>query len=141
MHRSPVGSRLHRSGLGAEVCQRILHIGALSLDLDLQQASVAGEPVALSAAEFALVQLLASRPNVAMSKEAILAALQFGPVRLDPRLVDVYVSRARGKLEAVGLSEVIATVCGRGYAVLNANDGCDVVPRCQSGFDPVLVAA
>lgn len=141
MHRSLVVSSLRRAEPGRDQCHRIVSIGALSLNLDLQQASVAGQPIMLSPAEFSVIRLLASRPNVPMTKDAILAALEFGPMHCDRRMVDVYVNRARRALDASGLPGILTTVCGRGYAILKMPGSDERVPTVRHGLDPVLVAA
>ena len=121
--------------------QRVLNHGPLSLRIDEHQASVAGNVVPLTGSEFAVLHLLVSRRNVAMTKDTILDGL-LGAVRLDPRMVDVFVSRTRKKLMQAGLDDVIRTVGGRGYMVSDAGeDGADPGPRAEVGSRPFLLNA
>lgn len=82
--------------------------------------------MALSAAEFALLQLLVTRRGVAMSKEAIIGALIEEDTVPDQRpnahIVDVWVLRLRSKLAKAGFSGAITAVWGRGYTVAGPRD-------------------
>jgi DNA-binding response OmpR family regulator len=95
------------------------------LDLQTRQALVGDCDVGLSPAEFATVRLLFACRGVPMSRESILASLPDPAGGLDPRLVDVYISRARAKLAAAGLEHAIQTVWGRGYMAVAADDDDD----------------
>ena len=94
--------------------------------------------VGLSAAEFAIVQLLFSRRGMPMSREAINAEL---PVRVDPRMIDVYISRARAKLAAAGMQNTIVTVWGRGYMAGDADDEWPTEPPQSRDLVAALVPA
>ena len=73
-----------------------------------------GEPVAMTAREMALLELLMSSPGRLFSRERILANV-WG-VDEDPltNIVDVYIRRLRAKIDADGPS-MISTVRGLGY--------------------------
>lgn len=142
MHPTLVVSHVQSPGFGSLGPYRVLNLGALSLNLDLRQASVTGADVCLSPAEFAILRLLAMRRNVALSKQAILAALYETGEGPDARMIDLYVQRARAKLGVFGLSGMIATVPGRGYAVLDAQgDDTEKLPQFETDSPKLLVAA
>jgi DNA-binding response OmpR family regulator len=92
--------------------------------------------VGLSKLELATLHVLVSHRGVPMSKEAIAAAL---PVPVEPRMIDVYVSRSRAKLAAAGLDEAITTVWGRGYMAGPAHDDASEEPPNTCDLDATLV--
>ena len=96
----------------------------LTLDLDRRCAMVGNTEVGLSPMEFALVQVLMQHRGMPMSKEAISAAL---PLKIDVRMIDVYVSRSCKKVAAAGLEDVILTIGGRGYMIGRSDDEVDGV--------------
>jgi two-component system, OmpR family, response regulator len=92
-----------------------LTLGPLTLDLVGRQARVSGEPLELTAREWAIVELLVTQPGVALSKERIVQSLSSWDEKLSHNAVEVYVSRLRAKLEPAGLR--IRTVRGFGYVL------------------------
>jgi two-component system OmpR family response regulator len=92
-----------------------LEVGALALDLVGRQARVHGQPLELTAREWAIVELLLTQPGVALSKERIVQSLSSWDEKLSHNAVEVYVSRLRSKLEAAGVR--IRTVRGFGYVL------------------------
>jgi two-component system OmpR family response regulator len=92
-----------------------LALGPLTLDLVGRQARVSGEPLELTAREWAIIELLVTQPGVALSKERIVQSLSSWDEKLSHNAVEVYVSRLRAKLEPAGLQ--IRTVRGFGYVL------------------------
>jgi two-component system OmpR family response regulator len=90
-----------------------LAFGPLTLDLVSRTARVSGQPVDLTAREWAILELFVTQPGVALSKDRIVQSLSSWDERLSPNAVEVYVSRLRAKLEQAGLR--IRTVRGFGY--------------------------
>jgi len=89
---------------------RTLRIGAGSLDLELREAVLpSGDRIALSAREFELLQLLATRPRAVHSR-ADLRRRVFGQ-SVAASIVDTYVYYLRRKLGRA----VVRTVHGLGY--------------------------
>ena len=119
-----------------------LHWRSLTLDLNQQSLSVQGISVPASRAEFGLLHLLISRRNVAMSKAAIMAALFGAHHGRDLRHVDIFVARLRKSLSAFGLGDVISTLSGRGYAVLDHAWEADLLgfTAPQACWTPVFAA-
>ena len=89
----------------------LLKFGKLEIDLARRFISVDGRPADLTAREWALLELLARRPNITVAKPAIEEQLfQFGS-EVGSNAVEVYVSRLRKKLG----NDAIITVRGTGY--------------------------
>lgn len=93
----------------------ILQLSDLSLDLQRMQASRAGQPLALTARELALLELLMSAPGRLFSRERILSSV-WGQHE-DPltNVVDVYIRRLRSKIDEGRAVPLIHTVRGLGY--------------------------
>jgi two-component system OmpR family response regulator len=98
-----------------------LQVGALALDLVGRQARVHGQPLELTAREWAIVELFLTQPGVALSKERIVQSLSSWDEKLSHNAVEVYVSRLRSKLEPARVR--IRTVRGFGYVLDPLRDG------------------
>lgn len=107
-----------------------LQIGAVTLDLEMQTVLANGTSLALTGKEFALLQLLMLRKNMVMTKDAILTQLYGGMDEPESKIIDVFVCKIRKKLAAVGLTDFIGTVWGRGYTVRDqpADRGGPAIP-------------
>ncbi len=97
----------------APAAPRSLHVGEVALDLDRHLATVAGEPVELTATEFALLAFLLRRPGQVYDREQLLAQVWGYEAAAGTRTVDVHVAQLRAKL---GPASPIRTVRGVGYA-------------------------
>ena len=89
-----------------------LCFGELVIDTALQQASLGGQDVHLSATEYRLLELLARNAGKTLSRDDILNALRGTDSELYTRAVDIAISRLRQKLKPL---DVIKTVRGAGY--------------------------
>lgn len=89
----------------------VLEVGGLRLDLRSRRMIVDGDPVDLSAREFALAQTFCRHPDQVLSREQLLS--QVWGFDFDPgsNVVEVYVRYLRAKIGA----ERIETVRGMGY--------------------------
>lgn len=85
----------------------------LALDTDARQATVDGQPVALSAKEWAIVDLLVSRPGMIYSRAKIELALYGSVADVDSNVVEVHIHSLRRKLGP----DAIINVRGLGYMV------------------------
>ncbi len=100
---------------GAEAPTR-LRAGALEVDLLRRHASAGGVRLDHTQIEFALLATLLRAGGDAVSRRDLLREvwnLSFDP---GTNVVDVHVNRLRRKLEGVGLSSLVRTVRGQGYA-------------------------
>ncbi|MGQ3353936.1 MAG: response regulator transcription factor [Phreatobacter sp.] len=93
----------------------VLRVDDLELDRTTMKATRAGKVLALTARELALLELLMSAPGRLFSRERILANV-WG-VNEDPltNIVDVYIGRLRGKIDAGQTQPLIHTQRGLGY--------------------------
>jgi len=99
----------------APVQQRQLEIADLTLDLDSMQAQRAGRPLALTAKELGILELLMSNEGKVFSRERILTNV-WG-LNEDPltNIVDVYVARLRKKIDDPHERKLLHTRRGLGY--------------------------
>ena len=83
------------------------------VDLVAREARVNGEPIELTAREWAIMELLVTQPGVALSKDRIIQSLSSWDEKLSRNAIEVYISRLRAKLEPAGVR--FRTVRGYGY--------------------------
>lgn len=105
----------------------VLQIRELQLDLDSKEVSVNGTRVALTAKEYAILELLALRKGFVLSKEAFLNHLYGGMDEPEIKIVDVFVCKLRKKLAQAGLTDLIETVWGQGYLIREGSRGTSPV--------------
>jgi two-component system OmpR family response regulator len=89
----------------------LTRVGDLEIDATDRRVTAAGEVVALSGREWAVLDALSSRPGAVVSKAQIEEALYAFGSEIESNTVEVYVSRLRKKLGR----ENIATLRGIGY--------------------------
>ncbi len=103
---------------GAEVDSSLVH-GRLRLDTSARRVYHEGQPVELSAREFAVLELLLMRAGRVVSKEHMVNHLYGWGDEVGANAIEVYVHRIRKKLEPLGCE--IRTVRGMGYLVERAD--------------------
>ncbi len=94
--------------------------GRLRLDSAARRLFHDGQPIEMSAREFALTELLLARQGRVVSKEQIIDQMFGFGDDVGTNAIEVYVHRVRRKLEPLGV--VIRTVRGMGY-LLDKVDG------------------
>ncbi len=87
--------------------------GDVVLDTDARQATLAGQPVPLSAKEWALLDLLVARPGMIFSRVRLEQLLYGSASDVDSNVVEVHIHSLRRKLG----QDVIVNVRGLGYLV------------------------
>jgi DNA-binding response OmpR family regulator len=105
---------IRRPGARAEPVYRYADI---LLDPSTGQASRAGQPLHLSAREFALLRVFLANGDRVLSRARLFEAVWDASYDGLSNVVEVYVNYLRGKLEAGGGARVIHTVRGRGYVL------------------------
>ncbi len=95
--------------------QAQIHAANLVLDLNRKQASVAGQPVPLTAFEYRILEYLMRHHQQVVAKERLIEQLYPDDEERDPNVIEVLVGRLRRKLEAAGEPRLIDTVRGQGY--------------------------
>jgi DNA-binding response OmpR family regulator len=104
--------RLRRAG-NDSVAPRIDH-GALSMNLETYQASIAGRVMDLTYMEYELLRFLATNPNRVFTRETLLSRVWGYEYYGGARTVDVHVRRLRAKL-GEEYAHLIQTVRSVGY--------------------------
>lgn len=101
----------------SNTCIRVLD---LELDLIRREVSRAGEQLQLTSQEFALLEYLCRNAGRVVTRSMILERV-WG-MRIEPKtnVVDVHMSRLRGKVDGSGRKPLIRTLRGMGYVIRNA---------------------
>ena len=91
-------------------------IGGLSIDADRVEAKWNGTLIPLTLTEFRVLEALARRKGVVLTRDKLLELVRGDDSVVGERIVDVYVRRLRRKLEAIDPKfSRIETVIGLGY--------------------------
>jgi DNA-binding response OmpR family regulator len=113
-----VGAILRRSARSGEprgTGPRAVH-GDVVIDVERRVAIVRGQPLELTRQEFDLLHLLATRPGIVFSREALLSKVWGDDTYVTERTVDTVISRLRRKIERDAQDpELILTAWGVGY--------------------------
>ena len=92
-----------------------LTVGSVVLDPDRREVTVGGSPIALTAREFDVLDLLMAHAETVLTRERIAhEALVYEYVG-DTNNVDVHIAHLRAKIEDAGGARIIQTVRGVGY--------------------------
>lgn len=91
----------------------VLHHGDVTLDPATRQATWKGQPVALSAREYALLAALMERPGAILSRSQLEQRLYGWGEEIESNAVEVHIHHLRRKLGA----ETIRNVRGLGYTL------------------------
>ncbi|RYF79055.1 MAG: response regulator transcription factor [Comamonadaceae bacterium] len=97
----------------------VLRLGALEINLGNDSVRLRGLPVLLTAKEWALLRVMATRPARIHTREALQDALYGFDEETDSNTLEVFISRLRRKLGR----ERIQTLRGLGYRLVPADDG------------------
>ncbi|MBR4030328.1 MAG: response regulator transcription factor [Clostridia bacterium] len=117
-----VKANLRRTSAEAEVQEKVLVFGSLTIDLEKFEVTKNGKAISLTLREFELLKFLACQPEKIVSRDNLLEKV-WGYEHLsgDDRTVDVTVRRLREKIEDDDSHpNFIITKRGRGY-YFNAN--------------------
>jgi len=110
-------ARIHavlRRPAGGEAARRIA-LGPLVIDLDKFEMAVEGAKVDLTATEFKILQLLASKPGRVFTRDQILDHLWGDEKAVVDRTVDVHIRNLREKLGPA--ASLVKNIRGVGYKV------------------------
>ncbi|MEM6259988.1 MAG: response regulator transcription factor [Planctomycetota bacterium] len=109
-----IGAVLRRSeGDAHRDNSSVIEIGTVQIDTERHEVLVKGEPVALTATEFKLLSLMASKAGRVFTRQQIIETIHEGYAAVTDRSVDVQVVSLRRKLGDAGRN--IETVRGVGY--------------------------
>lgn len=100
-----------------------VEVGTIKLDAARREASLAGEPLTLTGAEFAILQILMEHAGEAVSKD-VLTKTALGREYLPyDRSIDVHVANLRKKLQPNDAADTpIKTIRGLGYQLIDLRE-------------------
>jgi len=93
----------------------LVEAGEIAIDRRTRRVTVAGEPVDLSAKEYALLLELATDPTRVFTKEELLRDVWGYKSQGKTRTLDSHASRLRRKLVATGRGPFVINIWGVGY--------------------------
>jgi two-component system response regulator ChvI len=95
---------------------KVLERGQLRIDPERHTCTWKNEPVSLTVTEFLILQVLAARPGVVKSRNALMDAAYDDQVYVDDRTIDSHIKRLRKKFNQTDASfDMIETLYGVGY--------------------------
>ena len=103
---------------GADQVSNDLAHGGITLNLETKQASLGGQPVALTAREYHVLYALLLRKNSIVTRAQIEETLYGWGDEVESNAIEVYIHNLRKKLGA----DSIVTVRGLGYRLKNNDD-------------------
>jgi DNA-binding response OmpR family regulator len=117
-----VAALLRREALraGAERAQPVRRVGHLEIDPDRLELRYRGRAVEATVTEFRMVEALAARPGMVLSRARLLEKMRGDDSVVVERLVDTYIRRMRRKFEETASADGesfdrIETIVGAGY--------------------------
>ena len=118
-HKDELVARIHaivRRSRGH--AQSVINTDDLCVNLDTKMVDIAGARVHLTAKEYQMLELLALRKGMTLTKEMFMNHLYGGMDEPGMKIVDVFMCKLRKKLlSASGGKDYIETVWGRGYVL------------------------
>ena len=108
---------LRRSERSSRPSEQPLHVADLTIDPARREVSVAGEPIALRAKEFDLLQAFAENKGIVLTREQLLNKVWGYDFYGETRTVDVHVAHLRKRLKGSRVS--IETLTGVGYKLVD----------------------
>lgn len=110
-----IRANLRRRGGAPDLAKdQVVTLGPLRIDELKFEATVDGKPLKLSAKEFKLLHIFASKPGRVFSRAQLLEAV-WQSAFVDERTVDVHMLRLRKALSGGSAEDMIETVRGVGY--------------------------
>jgi DNA-binding response OmpR family regulator len=98
--------------------EMILQHRELRLDLFARTVTLAGNPIALTARELALLEVFLQNVGRILTRSLLMEKVWEAHYDVDPNLLDVYMSRLRAKLDPTTTQPYFETVRGIGYRLV-----------------------
>ena len=98
--------------------ETVLQHRELRLDLLARSVTVGDTPVALTAREFALLEAFLQNVGRILTRSLLMEKVWESHYDVDPNLLDVYMSRLRGKIDPLTAKPMFETVRGIGYKLV-----------------------
>ena len=105
---------LRRSDLSRPV---VLRVADLELDTVSQIVARGGEPIDLTAKEYAILEILMRHAGAVVPRSAVTEHVWVSEPDMSPNLLEVHLSRLRRKIDHGRRSSLIQTIRGRGYLI------------------------
>jgi two-component system copper resistance phosphate regulon response regulator CusR len=102
-----------------KVNSNTLAVADIEVDLLKHQVKKAGITVELTNREFALLQLFMQKPGRLITKTEISDKVWEAHYDMGSNVIEVHVYQLRKKLDAFGSKDLIKTIIGRGYQLVN----------------------
>lgn len=99
------------------ICQPTINVGPLVMNLENREVTVGNKPIHLTGKEYAILELMAMRKGMILTKEAFLNHLYGGMDEPEIKIIDVFICKLRKKLAFHDLASLIVTIWGRGYMI------------------------
>lgn len=115
-----IDALMRRSGAATPKASKI-EMSGLTFDRETLQVHREGMEISLTAKELALLELMMSAPGKVFSRTSILENVWGYASEPMTNVVDVYISRLRGKVDADFAKPLIKTVRGFGYKIDEEN--------------------
>ncbi len=102
--------------------QPVIEIGRIAVDLGRKIVETGGAVIPLTSKEYQIMELLALRKGMTLTKTMFLDHLYGGVDEPEIKIIDVFICKLRKKIsQATGGAHYIETVWGRGYALREPN--------------------
>ncbi len=109
-----------RRCIGQPHMEKLIQLGALTIDLDSHTVELLDKELELTPAEFNLLVQLACKPGKVFTRTELLQATQGGCYVGYERTIDVHIMNLRQKIKQIDPNNVyIQTIFGQGYRVLD----------------------
>ncbi|MGI9416327.1 MAG: response regulator transcription factor [Geminicoccaceae bacterium] len=103
----------------------VIRIGRMAVDVSAKTVEIDGKQLNATAKEYGILELLALRKGMTLTKEHFLDHLYGGMDEPEVKIIDVFICKLRKKIAALaGENTAIRTVWGRGY-VLDEGETAD----------------
>jgi two-component system phosphate regulon response regulator PhoB len=100
--------------------EEVLRFADLTVDLVAHRVTREGRPIHLGPTEFRLLRFFMQHPGRVFSRELLLDQVWGHDVYVEARTVDVHIRRLRKAINFAGVTDLVRTVRGAGYALDNA---------------------
>jgi two-component system cell cycle response regulator CtrA len=102
----------------------VIRIGRLTVDVSAKTVEIDGQPLKTTAKEYGILELLALRRGMTLTKENFLDHLYGGMDEPEQKIIDVFICKLRKKIAALsGDQNAIRTIWGRGYVLEDGGAG------------------
>ncbi len=101
-----------------EALPAVLQVGSLSLDTATRSARRGPRGIALTAKEFAVLEVLMRHPGAVLTRELISEHAWDGTYDPLSNVIDVYIGRLRRKIDVPGEPPMVETMRGAGYRLV-----------------------